>query len=101
VLDLSNPSRAATLFGRSAGAAFEDIYTPQPEYASLLKNPDALRAAQLGYAYIYVDRDAWQSLTPEQRQGLRIACVEQIAEQKTDLGDFRRLLDIQKCQKAP
>ncbi len=101
VLDLSNPSRAATLFGRSAGEAFEDIYTPQPEYASLLKNPDALRAAQLGYAYIYVDRDAWQLLTPEQRQGLRIACVEQIAEQKTDLGDFRRLLDIQKCQKTP
>jgi hypothetical protein len=98
VLDLSNPSRPAALFGLSIGHAFMDIDTPFPEYAALLDNPDPGQAARSGYTYIYLDRNAWQSLTNAQKTALGRACVRQLAEYRSVTSDFRRLYDVSQCK---
>ena len=98
ILDLAYPPRPATLFGRDIGRAYQDIYTPAPEYQALLASPDPHRIAGAGYAYVYFDKKTWLNLLPEQRQAFQRACVKEIAEQRTELGDFRRLLDVQACQ---
>ncbi len=101
ILDLAYVYRPSVLFGRSAGRAYQTIYIPLPEFRNLVANPDALKIAQYGYRYVYFDRETWQSLSPEQRLTFQQKCVKQVAEQKTAMGDFRRLLDVQKCQTAP
>jgi acyl-CoA reductase-like NAD-dependent aldehyde dehydrogenase len=53
--------------------------------------------ARAGYDYAYFDRDTWQELPVEQRQAFLQPCVQLFAQQKTELGDFRRLLDIRNC----
>ncbi|MBN2547557.1 MAG: hypothetical protein JXB15_00245 [Anaerolineales bacterium] len=97
VLDLAYPPRPATLFGRDIGRAFEDIYVPAPEFQSLLISPDPHRIAGAGYSYVYFDKKTWLNLLPEQKKAFQRACVKEIAEQRTELGDFRRLLDVQAC----
>ena len=99
VLDLSLPSRPATLFGLNIGHAFQNIDTPYPEYASLLKNPDPVLVAWRGYSYIYMDRNAWQKLTNVQKNAFEHKCVRQLAEYRSATNDFRRLYDVSGCNK--
>ena len=101
ILDLAYIYRPSVLFGRTAGRAYQTLYNSLPEFRTLVENPDAVKIAQYGYAYVYFDRETWQSLSPEQRQTFQQKCVKLVAEQKTAMGDFRRLLDVQKCQTAP
>jgi hypothetical protein len=101
ILDLAYVYRPAVLFGRSAGRAYQSVYIPLPEFRTLVANPDAVQIALYGYSFVYFDRETWQALSPEQRQTFQQKCVKLVAEQKTRLGDFRRLLDVHKCQPAP
>jgi hypothetical protein len=101
ILDLAYVYRPSVLFGRTAGRAYQTLYIPLPEFRTLVANPDAAKIAQYGYAYVYFDRQSWQALSPEQKQTFQQKCVKQVAEQKTAMGDFRRLLDVQKCRSAP
>ncbi len=99
MLDLSNPSRPGTLFGLSNGHAYQDINTPFPEFAALQNNPDPGLAAEAGYSYIYLDRDAWQNLSGTQKNAFERNCVHRIAEYRSVTNDFRRLYDIRQCTK--
>jgi hypothetical protein len=101
ILDLAYIYRPPVLFGRSAGRAFQTLYISLPEFRTLIADPDASRIAQYGYAYVYFDRQTWQALTPEQKATFQQKCIKLVAEQKTSLGDFRRLLDVRKCQASP
>ena len=101
VLDLAYIYRPSVLFGRSAGQAYQSVYIPLPEFRALVANPDAVEIAQYGYSFVYFDRETWQKLTPEQKQTFQQKCVKLVAEQKTAMGDFRRLLDVHKCQSSP
>lgn len=101
ILDLAYIYRPSVLFGRSAGHAYQSVYIPLPEFRTLITNPDAVEIAQYGYSFVYFDRETWQKLTPEQKQTFQQKCVKLVAEQKTAMGDFRRLLDIHKCQSSP
>jgi hypothetical protein len=101
ILDLAFIYRPSVLFGRSAGHAYQSMYIPLPEFRTLIANPDAVQIAQYGYSFVYFDRETWQALTPEQKQTFQQKCVKLVAEQKTPMGDFRRLLDVYKCQTVP
>jgi hypothetical protein len=100
VLDLSTPYRAVTLFGRPGGRAYLDLYNPLPDWQALLAAPEPARLAEAGYAYVYLDKTAWQNLNPEAKASFQQPCVRQVAEETTDLNDFRRLVDIQDCNPA-
>ena len=97
VLDLHYPYRPVVLFGRSTGPAYETIYYRVPEFEALLEAPDPVRMARAGYDYVYMDRETWQELTGDQRRAFQQACVKMTAQQKSETGDFRRLLDIRDC----
>ena len=98
VLDPAFPYRPPTLFGRTTGPAYQDAYIRLPEFRELLDKFDPLQIALSGYSYIYIDKETWQRITPEQRQAFQHPCIKIVDEQKTEMGDFRRLFDIRKCQ---
>ncbi len=98
ILDPAYPYRPATLFARTTGPAYQDAYTRLPEFRELLTEFDPIQIALAGYSYIYIDKETWQSVTSEQRQAFQQPCIKTVLEQKTEMGDFRRLLDIRKCQ---
>ena len=97
-LDIHYTYRPAVLFGRTTGTANWNVYVELPEFRALLENPDPVRVSQAGYAYIYLDRDTWQKMSPELKRLYQNECVRLVKEQKDALGDFRRLLDIRACQ---
>lgn len=97
VLDPAYPYRPMVLFGRPTGPAYESVYIRLPEFRALLEALDPVQLAQSGYDYVYLDRETWQALTSDQRKAFQQPCVRLLDQQKTGLGDFRRLLDIQKC----
>ena len=97
ILDPHYPYRPIVLFGRSTGPAYSTIYYRLPEFETQLSSLDPVDLARAGYDYVYFDRDTWQELPGEQRQAFLQHCVRLVAEQKTDLGDFRRLLDVHDC----
>ena len=98
VLDLNIPYRAITLFGRGGGRAYRDWYTPLPEWETLVATLDPASFAKAGYSYVYLDKTAWQSLDPQQKQAFQQPCIRLAGEQSTDQNDFRKLLDIRKCK---
>jgi hypothetical protein len=101
ILDISYPYRPPTLFGRSAGRSFISVYEPMPGFEILRKNPDPIQIAEAGYTHFYIDRKTWQGLSAELRRAFSKPCIKLLAEQKTALGDFRRLYDVHACQKTP
>lgn len=92
------PFRGATLFGRSAGRANQDIYTPFAERLELENNPDPNRLAQAGYGFVYLDKQTWQTMEYAHKQAFRQPCVQKYAEQVSPENDFRWLLDIRACR---
>jgi hypothetical protein len=97
VIDLGYTHRAPTLFGRSAGQAYENIYIRLSAYRALLNDPNPNRIAEAGYSYIYLDKRTWLEFTNDQRQAFRTSCVKIMDEKRTEMNDFRRLLDIRTC----
>ena len=94
----SDPSRATTVLGLFTDSSYT-WFQNKPEWEHLLAAPDpaALRAA--GYAYLYLDNEYWNGLTPEMQQSLQAACVKQVDEfSQPDSGAFRRLLDVRTCR---
>jgi hypothetical protein len=98
MLDPAYPYRPPTLFARTTGPAYQDAYIRLPKFRELVARFDPVEIALSGYSYIYIDRETWQSITPEQRQAFQQRCIKMVYEQKTDMGDFRRLFDIRKCR---
>jgi hypothetical protein len=88
--------RAVTLFGRDAGLASEDLYTPLPGWEALVDDPDPARIARAGYSFFYIDKKWWEKLKPEQRLALQQPCVHKVDETQVD-SDFRWLLDLRAC----
>jgi len=98
ILDPAFPYRPPTLFGRTTGPAYQNAYIRLPEFRELINKFDPSQIAFAGYSYIYIDKEAWQSLTPEQKQAFQNSCITLMSERRTDLGDFRRLFDIRNCK---
>ena len=90
--------RSVTLFGRGAGAAYQDNYNPLPGWLALLDAADPRQIAHAGYSYVYMDKAWWQQITPEQKQAFQQACVQPVVEQNPDNKDFRWLLDVSACR---
>ena len=98
VLDPNPPFRAVTLFGRAGGRSHRDLFTALPEWEALFASFDPVEFAQAGYSYVYVDRDTWRTLSPEQKQSLQNPCVKRLAEKRSDREGYRWLLDIRGCR---
>ena len=101
MLDPVHPYRPAAVFGRTTGPAYQDFHIPNLEFVALTQNLNVIEIAQAGYAYLYLDRKTWQTLSPEQKQAIRDSCVHLISEKKNEFGDFRRLYDISRCKIHP
>jgi hypothetical protein len=97
VLDPNTPFRSVVLFGRAGGKANKDLYTALPEWESLVSELNPASLALAGYAYVYIDKDLWQRLNPDQKSAFQQPCVRLVGEETTDERDFRRLLDIREC----
>ena len=96
ILD-QEPSRAVTLFGR-ATLAGSDIYAPLPEWSALTANLDPVTAAMLGYTHIYIDKNWWQGLTPEQVDSFTDQpCVHLLDKFDQADGQYSLLYDIHEC----
>jgi hypothetical protein len=96
ILD-SRPERAVLLFGRASFAA-EDVYDRSPRWKALVADPDPVRVASEGYAYVYMDDQWWQSLTEDLQSAYSQPCVKLVAEKRVGGNQDRRLYDIQACQ---
>lgn len=92
------PFRAVTLFGRGGGTANSNIYTPLPEWGALFNDPDPIKMARAGYAYLYFDKAWWRDLQPKQKAQFEHPCVVQLAELNMPDRDFRKLLYLQDCR---
>ncbi len=101
MLDPVHPYRPATVFGRTAGPAYQDFHIPYPEFVALTRNLNAIEISKAGYSYLYLDRRTWQNLTPEQKQSIQNSCAHLTSEKKNEFGDFRRLYDISRCKNHP
>lgn len=101
ILDPAFPYRPSTLFGRGTGPAYQTAYIQLPEFRALLSELDPIQIAQAGYAYIYIGRESWRDMSPEQRRAFQQPCVKLVSEQRDELGDFRRLFNVQTCQMGP
>jgi hypothetical protein len=98
VLDPNLPFRAVTLFGREGGRSHRDLFTALPEWEALFTSFDPVEFARAGYSYVYLDRDTWQILSPEQKLLLQNPCARRLAEKRSDLEGYRWLLDIRGCR---
>lgn len=101
VLDPVFAYRPAALFARTTGPAFRSVYIAEPSYRALLADLTPITAAAAGYDYLYITRDWWSRLSPEQKDVFRKRCVTIATEYRSETGDFRRLLDIRACKPAP
>lgn len=90
--------RPATIFGSSAGQAYQDIYKPFPTFTSLLLDPDPHQAASQGYLYYYVDNETWFKLPATIQVAFTDHCVKIIDHIASQDGDFRTLYDVRQCQ---
>lgn len=97
VLDVQ-PIRTITVFGRTSGSSYVDLYNPLPEWKALIMDLDPTQAARAGYDYLYLDRVTWQQLSPDQKNALQQTCVQKLAETTSDNKDFRWLLRIKDCR---
>lgn len=91
------PTRAVALLGRASRSNI-DFYHPLPYWQALITAPDPAAIAGTGYAYVYMDRTWWISLTPDQQKALQQPCVKTVAAQNPDDGNFRWLLDVRACR---
>lgn len=98
VMDPSFAFRPSVVLGRTTGPAYQNVYISLPEYDALVAGMDAKQIAQAGYSYVYLDRTAWQGLTPLQRDAFQRNCVQLLAEEKDKFGDYRRLYDLKNCR---
>ena len=98
IMDLGYIHRAPALFGRHAGNAYENVYIRLPEFRDLMANPNPFRIAEAGYSYIYLDKQTWLTFSDQQRQAFQSSCVTLVTEHRTEMNDFRRLLDIRGCR---
>jgi len=98
IFDPAHIYRPAVIFAGSAGRAYQDIFTPYPDFEILLSNPDPLQAANYGYDYYYLDMDTWQKLSVAQRSAFLNDCVRRHTQISSEDGDFRTLYDIRQCR---
>lgn len=101
VLDPAIPYRPAALFGRTTGPAYQSVYIIEPAFRALLDDLTPAAAARSGYGYLYIEREYWSKMTPEQRQLYQRDCVHLVSERKAAGGDFRRLYEIRDCRNTP
>jgi hypothetical protein len=99
VLDPS-ASRAPTLFGRQSNSVIH-WGIQQPEYLSLLENPDPYRVNAAGYSYIYADKEYWKLYAAQLEQPC-VKVLKTVEGAKLSHGefipDFRRLADVSGCR---
>jgi hypothetical protein len=99
VLDPSS-SRAPTVFGRQSYSLIH-WGVHQPEYLTLLENPDPYRVHAAGYSYIYADKDFWKLYATRLEQPC-VKVLKTVEGAKLSRGefipDFRRLADISECK---
>ncbi len=95
--------RSPTVFGRFTVSS-PSWYTRDPAWETLDASPDPRTIRAAGFAYMYFDRDYWDSLTPAQQALFAAPCVQQVAQvegihsEQNYAKDFRRLLNIEACK---
>ncbi len=98
-----DPRRAVTVLGRPSDAMH--FWTPRPDWAALVADPDPYALRVAGYTHLYFDLDYWEGLSPLRRERFETsACVQTVNEGHgvrsldDQRRDFRRLLEITACQ---
>jgi hypothetical protein len=94
--------RAPTVLGRFTNSS-PTWYSRSAQWQGLLAESEPIKIRSAGFAYVYLDSDYWEGLSPAQQAAFGDPCVDQIAQVdgihgETDYTkDFRRLLDIRAC----
>jgi len=96
VLD-SYPERGVTVFGR-ASRARSWIYTPYPDWQTLIANPDPSLVARAGYSYIYMNPGWMDKLTAQQQATFKQPCVKLIYDNGIPESENRRLYEVDQCK---
>jgi hypothetical protein len=92
------PERAVTIFGRIARTN-SGIYDPLPEWQSLVADPNPASVAAAGFDYIYMDRQWWEALHPDQQAYFSQPCVDILDERQQDNNlNIRLLIDVSRCK---
>lgn len=95
-----DPSRGMALFGRQSDSILR-WGVHQPEYLSLLENPDPNRLNAAGYRYVYADKEYWKLYAAQLEQPC-VKVLKTVEGAKLSHGefvpDFRRLADISGCK---
>lgn len=95
ILD-SRPERAVALFGRASFAA-TDVYKRSPAWEALIADPDPVKVAAAGYAYVYMDDGWWQSIPPQTQAAYNQPCVSLVDEITFPDGTFRKFISVRSC----
>ena len=96
------PNRTPTIFGRLTNSSLS-WFDSTADWRKLYDNPDPYSINSAGYAYVYLDRQYWDELSPSAHLLLKDSCVkllfEAVRPDPKDLtrDDFRRLFDIRDC----
>ncbi len=96
------PNRTPTIFGRLTNSSLSWFDTTA-DWQKLYDNPDPYTINSAGFAYVYLDRQYWDELSPSAHLSLKDSCIKLLFEvvrpDPRDLtrDDFRRLLDIRGC----
>jgi hypothetical protein len=92
------PYRSPTVFGRPS-MGFNTWWDATPQWAALRKNADPAQLASAGFHYAYFDNRYWREIGAAGQKRMSAACVRLVDEYNDDQGNFRRLLDLEKCKK--
>jgi hypothetical protein len=93
-------SRAPTLFGRQANSTIH-WGVQQPEFLTLVENPDPYDLNAAGYSYIYADKEYWKGHAVQLEQPC-VKVLKTVEGAKLSHGelipDFRQLADVSGCK---
>lgn len=92
------PVRSIVVFGRSSGTIAAKYGEWLLEWEELSQKPTPKQLIQRGYTHAYLDKRYWNRLDQPTRVAWRTECVK-LMETKEFEQDFRRLYDLQSCQK--
>jgi hypothetical protein len=94
-----SPSRAPVLFGRFTDAGL-DYFHAKPQWDILDQSADPVQWRAYGFTYAYLDRNYFESLSPDLLQKIKQASCMQLLQEYTQSipEDYRRLYDINRCQ---
>jgi hypothetical protein len=74
-------------------------YAHSLDWEQLKSKPTPEGFLDHGFRYVYIDEAWWSQVSEASRSAMTHQCVQVVSEQRySDLGQFRRLLDLEQCR---